>query len=96
MQWLTALQAGNLTAVHAQERAFFGTARALGWKLWCEADKVKVCSSQLLAANHSVHLKLDAVSSKTVALSFECCSHKKQVVAQLKWQPGCFSPTRMQ
>jgi hypothetical protein len=30
----------------AQERAFFGTARALGWKLWCEADKVKVCSCQ--------------------------------------------------
>ena len=62
-------------AMHAQERAFFGTARALGWKLWCEADKVKVCSSQLLAARHSVHLKLDAVSSKTVALCFECCSH---------------------
>ncbi len=25
-----------------QERAFLGTAKALGWKVWCEADKVRV------------------------------------------------------
>ena len=55
--------------MHAQERAFFGTARALGWKLWCEADKVKVCSSQPHFARHSVHPSLAAVSSRPVALS---------------------------
>lgn len=41
---LGALGMRNMEAMLAQERAFFGTARALGWKLWCEADKVKVRS----------------------------------------------------